>query len=279
MAHFEWYHPIAVSTLWAILMITLERRWPRDPGQRLFRDGFFLDFFWYTIFEGALLGFIISALIMQIDARSGASRLHLLASWPVAAQLTLFWVMHDLYIYWFHRLQHSNRFLWRVHEAHHSGKDVDWLSGSRSHSLEILINQTIEYAPITLLGAHPDVAVLKGMLDATWGMFIHSNIAVRMGWLQYVFNGPEMHRWHHSADSDRAVNFATKIAAWDWLFGTAYRPARGPKTYGLWGDPPFPRGYFAQHLWAFRPQPSPHEATLAAFDRPSSTGGSELSID
>ena len=30
---------------------------------------------------------------------------------------------------------------------------LDWLAGSRSHPFEILINQTIEYAPLVLLGA------------------------------------------------------------------------------------------------------------------------------
>jgi hypothetical protein len=39
--------------------------------------------------------------------------------------------------------------------------DVDWLSGARSHALEILINQTIEFAPIVLLGAAPEVALIK----------------------------------------------------------------------------------------------------------------------
>jgi sterol desaturase/sphingolipid hydroxylase (fatty acid hydroxylase superfamily) len=261
MPELSWYHSVAVSAGFGLLMVACEQKWPANPSQRLFREGFWLDLFWYTIFEGALLGFVIWALITGIDAQTGWSRLHWVSSWPIGAQLAFFWVTHDLYIYWFHRWQHSNRFLWRTHEAHHSGKDVDWLSGSRSHSIEILINQTIEYAPITLLGAHPMVAVFKGMLDATWGMFIHSNISVKMGWLQYLLNGPEMHRWHHSAEDERAVNFATKIALWDWIFGTGSRPRREPQAYGLWGDPEFPKGYFRQHLWAFRAFPRNHPAS------------------
>jgi hypothetical protein len=121
--------------------------------------------------------------------------------------------------------QHRNRFLWRTHEAHHSVRDVDFVAGSRSHPIEILINQTIEYAPIALLGAHPEVALMKGVLDATWGMWIHSNINARSGFLQYVINGPEMHRWHHSMHyAGTGFNFGTKLAIWDWLFGTAYLP-------------------------------------------------------
>ena len=265
MPHLSLYHSIVISTSFALFVVALERRFPADRGQKLFRQAFFLDLFWYTVFEGAVLGLVIGAIIDTIDNRTNISRLRLVSDWPIAAQLAFFWVTHDFYIYWFHRVQHQNRWLWRIHEAHHSGKDVDWLSGARSHSLEILINQTVEYAPIVLLGAHPDVAVLKGILDACWGMFIHANIGVRMGWLQYVFNGPELHRLHHSAVHDKAANFATKIAVWDWIFGTAYRPGQTAAIYGLFGDPPFPTGYFRQHLWAFRSfdagtRPVPSEA-------------------
>ena len=42
-------------------------------------------------------------------------------------QVLFFLVTHDFYIYWFHRWQHHNPVLWRTHEAHHSGKHVDWL--------------------------------------------------------------------------------------------------------------------------------------------------------
>jgi sterol desaturase/sphingolipid hydroxylase (fatty acid hydroxylase superfamily) len=247
----------------AVVLVTLERLFPYEPRQRLFRVGFFTDFFWYTLIQSYVLGLVIKAIIEALDRTSGIFPRHLVSGWPVLLQLAFFWVTHDLYIYWFHRTQHANRWLWRVHEAHHSGKDVDWLSGSRSHALEILINQTIEYAPIVLLGGHPDVALMKGVLDAAWGMYIHSNIDVRAGWLQYVLNGPEMHRWHHADELDRrGVNFATKIAAWDWIFGTGRLPDHKPRAYGLWDHAPFPertgwRGalldYFAQLAWAFRP--------------------------
>jgi sterol desaturase/sphingolipid hydroxylase (fatty acid hydroxylase superfamily) len=260
---------LPVLAAWSVFMIVLERLFPYDRGQKVFRVGFFTDFFWYTLVQGYFMGLVISVIIRAIDAGTGLSRLHLVSSWPIWAQLAFFWVTHDLYIYCFHRLQHRSRVLWRTHEAHHSVKGVDWLAGSRSHPIEILINQTIEYAPIVLLGAHPDVAFMKGILDATWGMWIHSNVGVRTRWLQYVFNGPEMHRWHHSAHfTGTGFNFATKIAVWDWLFGTAHLPdlQRGanekPRAYGLAGEDSYPEEtaakaslvttYFKQIAAAFR---------------------------
>ncbi|MBE0642749.1 MAG: sterol desaturase family protein [Bacteroidetes bacterium] len=255
--------PLIVLTA-ATCIVLLERRFPYSPGQMFFRAGFWNDLILYSIVQSYLLGVAINYLIVWMDSSTGLSRFHLISDWPLWTQVLFFVVTHDLYIYWFHRLQHRSLRLWRLHEAHHSTTDVDWLSGSRSHALEILINQTVEFAPIVLLGAAPEVALLKGMISAVWGMWIHSNIDVHSGVLQYVINGPEMHRWHHSdVVADGSNNFATKFALWDWLFDTAHLPVgKKPTGYGI-REIDFPTNYIRQHLFAFRPlmpdeyQPNP----------------------
>ncbi len=252
LTSWSFYSP-AITVAAALVLITLERVFPYERGQGLFRDGFWNDLGMYSIVQSFILGYVIAGITALIDSQTGLSRLGILSSWPIWAQVLLSLLVHDLYIYWFHRWQHRNRFLWRIHEAHHSTLDVDWLSGSRSHSLEILINQTIEFAPLVLLGAAPETIAIKTAIDAVWGMYIHSNIDVRSGILQYVINGPEMHRWHHAVDHDaHNRNFGTKFAVWDWLFGTAFFPReRKPAGYGL--DAYFPSNYFVQHAFAFRP--------------------------
>lgn len=238
----------------ALVLVLLERAIPYNKGQKFFREGFFNDFVLYTFVQSFILGLLISYFIEYLDSFSGLSKYRLLSEWPIWLQVVFFVITHDIYVYMFHRLQHRNKYLWRIHEAHHSTKDVDWLAGARSHSLEILINQTIEFAPIVLLGAAPETAVLKGTISAIWGMYIHSNIDVKMGVLQYLLNGPEMHRWHHSNDNKEAHNrnFSTKLAIWDWLFSTAYFPKNSkPGKYGL-GEKNFPSNYLKQHIFAFR---------------------------
>ncbi|MFO0548329.1 MAG: sterol desaturase family protein [Polyangiaceae bacterium] len=244
----------------AFVYIGLEHLFPYDRGQKLFRKGWFTDFFWYTLVQSYLMGLLISFLIQFIDTKTGLSRLQIVTAWPLWAQILFFLVTHDLYIYAFHRLMHRNAVLWRLHEAHHSVKDVDWLAGSRSHPLEILVNQTIEFLPIVLLGAPPEVALMKGTIDAVWGMFIHANINVRMGFLEYVINGPDLHRWHHSKEYiGYGFNYGTKFAFWDYLFGTIYKPGKKPPGYGL--AEPFPEGYFPQVAFAFRRFDTPQPAT------------------
>ncbi len=220
----------------AVFFISLERFFPYNKGQKFFRPGFWTDLFFYTIFQSKILDIIIfTGIIAWIDSSTSLSRLQIVTDWPIWLQLVFFTLSHDLYIYWFHRWQHKNRILWRSHEAHHSPEDVDWLAGSRSHPLEILINQTVEFAPIVLLGAPPEMILYKGMVSAIWGMWIHSNINVNTGRLQLVINGPEMHRWHHADQPAEALdkNFSTKLAVWDWLFGTAYLPPAKAEKYGL----------------------------------------------
>ncbi|MCB9217917.1 MAG: sterol desaturase family protein [Ignavibacteriales bacterium] len=234
----------------AILLIVAERLFPYNK-QKILRIGFWTDLIYYNAIQTFILGIIISWLIEIIDESTLISRYGIISDLPIIWQLLFFIVTHDLYIYWFHKLQHKNKYLWRLHEAHHSPKEVDWLSGVRSHGLEIFINQTVEFLPIILLGAAPEVAVLKGMVSAIWGMYIHANIDIRSGKLQYIINGPEMHRWHHSTSKGRNRNFATKLAIWDWIFGTYYFPKeQKPEEYGLKNN--FPNNYFAQFLFAFR---------------------------
>ena len=137
----------------AAVIIALERWRPYDRGQPFLRDGFWMDLVPYTFLQSYVLALVIGLLIGWIDAWTGASRHGLVSGWPIGAQVAFFVVTHDLYIYWFHRWQHGNRWLWRLHEAHHSARHVDWIAGSRSHSFEILINQTIEFGAMILLGA------------------------------------------------------------------------------------------------------------------------------
>lgn len=267
----ELWAPLAIAA-GALAIVALERAFPYERGQPLFREGFWTDLIGYALLQSYLLALPIAAALAVLDARLGWSRLGLLADWPVWAQVALFVVSHDLYIYLFHRWQHASPRLWRLHEAHHSSARLDWIAGARSHSLEILVNQTIEFAPMVLLGAAPEVPLIKGAISAVWGLYIHANLDVRTGRLQWLINGPEAHRWHHATDIDaRDRNFATKLAIWDRLFGTAWIPAgRRPAGYGL-TDVAFPDGYLAQHAFAFRPlvAPSPQRhATAAETSRP-----------
>lgn len=252
---------VSITTIilvcWVVLIITWERLRPYRQGLPFFREGFWVDLVWYTIIQSYFLKIIIfSYIIGPIQLHLSWNGIQAFRAWPIAVQVLFFVVTHDLYIYLFHRWQHASTILWRTHEAHHSGKQVDFLAGSRSHALEIIINQTIEFAPIIiLLGPGSPVIPIKALLDAMFGMFIHANIDVKLGRFKHLINSPELHLWHHA--NYREVfhaNFATKFALWDYLFGTIYhpgtKPGDEPENWGLYYD--FPKDYFLQHAFSVK---------------------------
>ncbi|HZY36156.1 MAG TPA: sterol desaturase family protein [Mucilaginibacter sp.] len=241
---------------WVAFIIAWERISPYRKGLPFFREGFWIDFVWYTLIQSYFLKILIFNYIIPVIQH--AIHWHGFAffrSWSITEQVLFFVVTHDLYIYLFHRLQHASKLLWRTHEAHHSVKHVDFLAGSRSHAVEIIINQTVEFAPIVILGAHPEVIPIKALLDAMFGMFIHANVDVKFGKLKYFLNSPELHLWHHA--NYREVfhaNFATKFSIWDYLFGTVYDPGKKPgdqrDNWGLYYD--YPKDYFLQHAFSVK---------------------------
>ncbi len=246
------YYTTGILVISVFVFIILEKKFPYTKGLKIFREGFWVDLVWYTFIQSYFLKILIFDYILTpIDNHYHLSSLKLVYNWPIIWQVLFFLVTHDFYIYWFHRWQHHSKLLWRTHEAHHSNKEVDWLAGTRSHSIEILINQTIEFAPIILLGANPIIVPIKALIDAVWGMYIHSNINVKSGKLQYIINGPEMHQWHHADQREVFYsNYSTKFAIWDWLFGTAYLPDKKPQRFGLYYS--YPKDYFLQHLFAIK---------------------------
>lgn len=240
---------------WAAFMIAWERISPYRKGLPFFREGFWIDLVWYTIIQSYFLKIIIFDYIIGPLNSHIQWNIQFVKDWPIVWQVLFFLFTHDLYIYLFHRFQHANKFFWRIHEAHHSGKEVDFLAGSRSHVMEIIINQTIEFAPIIIFGAAPEVIPIKALLDAMFGMFIHANIKVKLGRLKYFLNSPELHLWHHANYIEVFhANFSTKFAMWDYLFGTVYDPGHAPgnkpENWGLHYD--YPRDYFLQHAFSVK---------------------------
>jgi sterol desaturase/sphingolipid hydroxylase (fatty acid hydroxylase superfamily) len=53
----------------------------------------------------------------------------------------------------------------------------------------------------------------------------HSHIPLKyFGWLEYVFISPFQHQIHHSsAERHFNKNLGSKLAIWDWMFGTLIR--------------------------------------------------------
>lgn len=140
-------------------------------------------------------------------------------------------VIFDFVIYIQHVMVHAIPLLWRLHRVHHADLDYDVTTGSRFHTLEIILSMLIKFATILLLGP-PIVAVIifEVMLNAT-AMFNHGNISLPKTldkYLRWFLVTPDMHRVHHSVEDDEAnSNFGFSLPWWDRIFGTYRDQPRG----------------------------------------------------
>ena len=151
--------------------------------------------------------------------------------WGVAdsilAMLALMFVTDFVY-YWWHRFQHSNRWMWAQHTLHHSERSLNVVASLRHHWLEDPIRLFIQMVPLgfLFLFAPPSVA-LVGTIIGLWPFFIHMNLRLWMGPLTAVVGGPQYHRIHHSIlPEHHDKNFAAFFPIWDIVFGTAVLPKK-----------------------------------------------------
>jgi sterol desaturase/sphingolipid hydroxylase (fatty acid hydroxylase superfamily) len=153
---------------------------------------------------------------------------------PRLAEVILSVAVLDMAIYLQHVMFHAAPTLWRLHRVHHADVDFDVTTGARFHPIEIILSMLIKFSVIAVLGPSPTaVVVFEVVLNAT-AMFNHGNVGLprpvdRV--LRWLVVTPDMHRVHHSTESDEAnSNFGFNLPWWDRLFGT-YRdqPRAGHK--------------------------------------------------
>lgn len=182
------------------------------------------------------------------------------SSWPVPLQVMLVLVLADFLRYWLHRSFHKVPWMWRLHAVHHSPLKLYWLNVGRFHPFEGSMQFVFDALPFILLGVAPEVLAAYFVFYAINGFFQHSNCNVRLGWLNSIVAGPELHRWHHSKlvhESDR--NFGNNLIIWDTIFQTKYFPK--DKEVGQLGlrIPDYPLDFLHQLTAPFRTDLSTRE--------------------
>lgn len=145
--------------------------------------------------------------------------------WPFAAQAILIVVAADFFRYWLHRAMHRVPLLWRLHAVHHAPQRLYALNVGWVHPIEKAVQFCADALPFALLGVAPEVLAARILIYSANGFYQHCNCQLRMGWLNYVIAGPELHRWHHSMLPGEADNnYGNNVIVWDLLFGTWFLP-------------------------------------------------------
>ena len=170
------------------------------------------------------------------------------AQLPWWGQLALMALVFEGLNYALHRAMHLpkraglGRLLWPVHVAHHLPDCVYFVRHAVFHPLNTLLSQAFTVVvPVWLVGYDPVPVALFVMLLGMHAMISHANVHVRMGWLNYLFVGPELHRQHHACGDEGRCNYGVLVPWVDLAFGTfRYRPSHPPDRLGVDDAPAYP---------------------------------------
>jgi sterol desaturase/sphingolipid hydroxylase (fatty acid hydroxylase superfamily) len=238
-----------------LMFAPLERFFPHLADQRLFRDEWREDLFYFLVSSllVQMITFLALAPSSYINANFDwlAGTRAAISGLPWLVQFALVLVLTDFMQYWFHRTFHRVPFLWGFHAVHHSAKSMDWLAGGRMHFVEIVLLRGVTSLPLLTFGFLPSVMQAYVGLVYVWASLVHANVGGNFDRLGKWLVVPRYHHWHHAIDPEGVdKNFAIHFPLLDRLFGTYYLPeGRWPSGYGVPEE--VPRGYLAQFRYPF----------------------------
>jgi len=226
-----------VMCLWEIvsprrpLSVSKLQRWTHNIGL-LFLNSLVLR----VLFPAAAVGIAYTA------AESGWGLLNRV-DLPYWLEVLVAVLLLDLAIYLQHMLMHRVPLLWRLHRVHHADLDIDMTTGSRFHTLEIIVSMLIKWVVIFLLGpALLAVLIFETLLNGM-AVFNHANVRLpgtidRL--LRLLLITPDVHRVHHSIlRHETNSNFGFNLSIWDRAFGTYIdQPEKGHSAMTI-GIPEF----------------------------------------
>jgi len=131
-------------------------------------------------------------------------------------------IIVDLFLYWWHRLNHEIPFLWRFHHVHHLDETLDISSGVRFHFGEVILSALVRSLLIILFNISLVNLLLIEAIILISSIFHHSNINLPKNFeniLSKIIVTPSIH-WvhHHKRQSETDANYSTIFSWWDKIF-------------------------------------------------------------
>ena len=178
------------------------------------------------IINSLALRLIMPILAIELALRLEAHGLGILPQIPLPefATFLISLILLDLAIYIQHVIFHKVPFFWRFHQVHHADTGFDVTTGVRFHPGEIVFSMLYKITIVLLLGPSAAAVLMFEVLLSSSSLFTHANARMPRNMdslLRWFIVTPDMHRIHHSDQTDEALtNFGFNLSLWDRVFGT-----------------------------------------------------------
>lgn len=164
-----------------------------------------------------------------------------------------FLIFDDMTQYWWHRLSHENRFMWKLHRPHHVIPEMGVMVTYRNAVLyyafmpgiwlsAILIYMGMGYAYLFYLPVKL-VVILLAHSETKWDRFLYKYKFLNpLAWvIERLISTPSTHFAHHGLTSQDGIsnpngNYGNLLFLWDVIFGTAKITRKYPEKFGAWNQ-------------------------------------------
>jgi sterol desaturase/sphingolipid hydroxylase (fatty acid hydroxylase superfamily) len=169
--------------------------------------------------------------------------------WHIVA----FLILDDLTQYWWHRLSHVNKKMWKLHRPHHVVEEMGVLVTYRNAVLyyafmpgiwfsAVLIYLGMGYVYLFYLPIKL-IVILLAHSETKWDKFLYRNkILSPLAWIiERTISTPSTHFAHHGLTAEDGVshpngNYGNLLFFWDIIFGTAKITRKYPSKFGAWNQ-------------------------------------------
>ena len=132
----------------------------------------------------------------------------------------LLFILEDFVFYVLHYFDHYVRFFWAIHVTHHSSQKFNLTTGFRSSVFQPLY-RFVYFIPLALAGFQPADILLMYSITQIYGILVHTEYDIRLGWLEQLLVTPSNHRVHHASNTEYLdKNMGMCLIIWDKIFGT-----------------------------------------------------------
>ena len=129
-------------------------------------------------------------------------------------------LLDDFTYYWFHRLNHTVRFLWAAHIVHHSSDYYNFGTGVRNGWFTLMYKPFF-YMWLPAIGFHPSMVIVCLGIEALWQFQLHTKLIPKLGFIEKFMNTYTMHQAHHSQNLEYLdKNHGGYLNIFDRIFGT-----------------------------------------------------------
>ncbi len=206
-----------------IIFFILETIYPNRPWEtKRYKRIIFhsiLALFNTIILRLPILFILMPILIITTESKSGL--LFLLSDYSTV-KFILSFILLDIALYWWHRFNHSNQFLWKFHFIHHADTHMDVGTSLRFHIGELILSTVFKAAIIYIFGVTLAEYLFYELILVLSIQFHHSNIKLDShldNLLSKFIVTPKYHTNHHTrARKSRDANYASLFTIWDKLF-------------------------------------------------------------